>query len=270
MKRILSCTALFAALTLPSLAGTEMAPAPDSKDMKMTAEVRPSDAGIYVAVYGGANFDTFYGNNRQTVDTPTTVASSNNDMNAGWGGVGGIKVGYAFDSIDAGMGSLRLQPAVEAEALYIGTDRTHVTDAFVTPSDTRFSSNSGDFFINGILRFKNSSIVTPYIGLGVGLQYITTHGEYTDAIALPNALGLPPGTHVHATGLDTSDLDFAGQGLFGLDIQICPHLSLFSEYKFIDAIGTDGKSNFLNGDTYRFKPDQIQQNLITVGVKYSF
>jgi hypothetical protein len=35
------------------------------------------------------------------------------------------------------------------------------------------------------------------------------------------------------------------------------------------ALGTDGKADFLKG-TYRFKPDQVAQNLITAGITYSF
>jgi hypothetical protein len=72
--------------------------------------------------------------------------------------------------------------------------------------------------------------------------------------------------------VNTSDLDFAPQGLFGLDVQIYRHIPLFSEYKFVDAIGNDGKSSNIAGlsITYRFKPKQVQQNLIAAGVKYSF
>ncbi len=148
---------------------------------------------------------------------------------------------------------LRLQPAVEAEALYIGdTERAN----FFGGSE-KLSTNSGDFFLNGILRFKNSSIVTPYIGVGLGLQYISTHGDIT-----------APGAHL--TGLDADDIDFAGQALVGFDVKVAEHISLFSEYKFIDAIGTDAKASDVGGGTYRFKPDQLQQNLVTAGVKYTF
>jgi opacity protein-like surface antigen len=153
------------------------------------------------------------------------------------------------------------EPAVEAEALYIGTDRNTSFSTFGAGATETFSTNSGDFFLNGILRFKNDSIVTPYIGAGPGLQYLTTHGQFAGGRGVSLI-----------TGVNTSDLDFAAQALAGFNVQICQHVSLFSEYKFIDAIGTDGKSaNFAgSGGTYRFKPDQIQQDLITAGVKYSF
>jgi hypothetical protein len=266
MKRTLLTTAILATLTIPCFAGVDSAPmsthdGKDMKDMKQTTQTSESDAGFYVAAYGGAQFDTQYGDNRQTVSAGGANLGTNADIHSGWGGAGGLKAGYNFDSFPiCDTMSLRLQPAVEAEALYIG-DNSHATNVFVPGQNERFSSNSGDFFLNGILRFKNSSIVTPYLGVGAGLQYITTHGTLD---------GGPPG-NVPSTGLDTSDLDFAAQGLFGFDVAICNHISLFSEYKFIDALGTDGKStNAPGGATYRFKPDQLQQNLITAGVKYTF
>lgn len=258
MKLIILTSMGLLGMCLAAQAGTEMAPAADSKDMKQTATSN-SDAGLYVAAYGGAQFDTDYGNNRQTAsDAFFGTGQTNAKIHSNWGGVGGIKVGYKFESFPlANFMNLRLQPAVEAEALYIGDD-SFANDLAGPSSSEHFSTNSGDFFLNGILRFKNSSMVTPYIGAGPGLQYITTHGQIS-----------APG--VTATGLDTSDVDFAAQALFGFDIAVCDHITLFTEYKFIDALGTDGKSNNLpGGGEYRFKPDQIQQNLITAGVKYEF
>jgi len=227
----------------------------DMKDMKQISSTSNSDAGFYVAAYGGTQFSTDYGNNRQTIGgglfgSEGTSAS----INSGWGGVGGLKAGYNFNSFPiANFMSLRLQPAVEAEGLYIG-DNSHARDLAGLGSSEHFSSNSGDFFVNGILRFKNSSIVTPYVGVGAGLQYITTHGSIE-----------APAAGVTVTGLDTSDVDFAAQALVGVDVAVTNHISVFSEYKFIDALGTNADAG-----SYHFKPDQIQQNLITAGVKYSF
>lgn len=232
----------------------------DMKEMRQTA-ASSSDAGFYVAAYGGAQFDTDYGNNRQTAsDDLFGTSSTGAKIHSGWGGAGGLKVGYKFNSIPiSDFMNLRMQPAVEAEALYIG-DNSHASDLAGPGSSEHFSSNSGDFFLNGILRFKNRTIVTPYVGLGAGLQYITTHGNID-----------VPAAGVNATGLDTSDVDFAAQALFGFDVAVCNHVSIFTEYKFIDALGTDAKStNLPDGATYRFKPDQIQQTLITAGVKYEF
>ncbi len=154
---------------------------------------------------------------------------------------------------------LRWQGAVEAEGLYIG-DNSHATSFAGDGSQEKISTNSGNFFINGIIRFPNSSIVTPYFGVGPGFQYITTHGTMWG-----------PGNTVLGTGLNTYSYDFAAQALAGFDFRLCNHLSLFTEYKFIDALFTDGHStNLPASNTYRFQPDQIQQHIITAGVKYDF
>ena len=223
-----------------------------------------SDAGFYVGAYGGAQFDTDYGNNRQTASDGLFGSSATGaNIKSGWGAAGGVKAGYKFNSFPiANFMSLRLQPAVEVEGLYIG-DNSHASNLAGPGSSEHFSSNSGDFFLNGILRFKNRTIVTPYVGIGAGLQYITTHGDID-----------VPAAGVNATGLNTSDVDFAAQALFGFDVAVCNHVTVFTEYKFIDALGTNASSNnvpgSLGGGTYTFTPDQIQQNLITAGVKYAF
>jgi outer membrane protein W len=259
MKTTILSAALLATLTLPAFAGTEMAPK-DMKDMKQMSQSEQSDAGFYVAAYGGAQFASSFGDNRQTataVSTGTTN-STNSDINSFWGGVGGIKAGYNFNSFALGMMHLRLQPAIEADGAYIGNNNIHASNSFTPGGNFKASLNSGAFFVNGILRLKNSSIFTPYVGVGIGCEYITEHGEVRNPTAA-------------ATGLVTSDFDFAGEALFGIDVAVCKHISLFTEYKFVDAIGTDAKNSSIGGNgTYRFKPDQLQQNLITAGVKYTF
>jgi opacity protein-like surface antigen len=260
MKRLIPILSLF--LVLPVFAGTEMSH--DSKDMKQMAS-ETSDAGFYVAAYGGAQFATNYGNQLQTDDRSQQLISS------GWGAVGGLKVGYNFESIPVNFMSLRLQPAVEAEGLYIG-DNSHASNVFAASSSEHFSTDSGDFFVNGIIRFKNSSIVTPYIGIGVGLQYFSMHAENDVNVPGGGQFNFIPAHTVAVTGVDANDFDFAVQALFGLDVSICKHVSIFSEYKFVDAFNTDATCNNYGatGSTYHFRPDQIQQHLITAGVKYSF
>jgi len=259
-KCVLITTALSTAIAFSAFADTD---SKDMKELKTTAELRPSDAGFYVAAYGGAQFYTYYGNNRQTLSFPDgSTISSNAAYTPNYGGVGGIKGGYNFESFPiCDTMSLRLQPAVEAEALYLGTTSTNgFTGPLGTAATTNDSFNSAAWFINGILRFKNSSIVTPYIGIGVGGEYLTIHGD-----AVTSFPGEP-----HVTGLNGSDVDFAAQALGGFDIAIVDHFSIFTEYKFIDAIGTNAGTNAVGFSTYRFKPDQIQQNLIVAGLKYSF
>jgi len=255
-KTMLTAAVLLTAITVSVQAGT------DTKDMKEIAPVTApvSDAAFYVAAYGGANFSDSYGNKREVL----SFGGANLDVGAnhthtGLGGVGGIKVGYQFDSYEITEG-FRLQPAVEGEALYIGGESEQ--NIIFGIDHEKFSYNSADFLVNGIVRFKIEGCpVTPYVGVGVGLQYITVHGE-----------GNIPLLGAHITGFDDQDIDFAAQALAGLDFKLCDHWTLFGEYKFIDALGTNLSLpvTAVPGLTYRFKPDQIAQQLATMGIKYDF
>lgn len=262
----LTTTALLALVTTIGLhAGSTN----DMKDMKQVSPVmNPSDAGFYVAAYGGVNFSTGFGDRRTVTSTPggsnfnVTPDATHSDV----GGVGGIKGGYRFESIPVGSG-FRLQPAVEVEALYIGMQSKQagggVAGAAVGYNDKTTYNNAAGF-VNGIIRFKADqgffSRFVPYVGIGVGAEYVTAHTDLTF------------NNGVHPGNAGDSDLDFAAQALVGVDYALTSHWTLFTEYKFIDALGTDLKSpNVGNtGVDYYFKPDQLQQNLATVGVKYNF
>jgi opacity protein-like surface antigen len=261
--------------SLPAFAGTD---SKDMKDVKAVAPVSASDAGFYVAAEGGVQFATGYGNKGQVLSGTgtgtfppghTEVFSDSEIHSPGYDAVGGVRVGYNFESIRT-TDWLSLQPAVEFEALYIGNNTTadgNFNNPFPranvpTHSDGHIQSNSADFFVNGILRLKNKSIVTPYFGLGVGGQYINTSASTTVTSGAGGA---------SINNLNSNDLDFAFQALGGFDVAITRHFSLFTEYKFIDALGTDAKSDAYGfGLTYRFKPDQLQQNLVVAGLKYTF
>ncbi len=229
----------------------------DNKDMKNVRQTESSDAVSTCRSKAAPNSPP----PTETIARPLprrggSTVSSNATIHSFWAAWEASAVGTISTPSGGKFMNLRLQPAVEAEGLYIGMDDSHASGSF--GGNTQFSTNSGDFFITASIRLKNSSRVTPYFGIGAGLQYITTHGQ----------LSTPAGT---ATGLDTSDHDFAAQALAGFDVAIADHLSVFTEYKFIDAIGTDGKSDDIGGgSTYRLKPDQLQQHLIMAGVKYSF
>ena len=232
----------------------------DTKDMKQMSQttMAPSDAGFYVAAYGGANFSTDYGNRHASVSG--LGATTPDNIHSGVGGVGGLKVGYNFESTPV-CDNLRLQPAVEVEGLYIGETSKYTSYAPGYNDQTSWNNAAG--FLNGIVRFKIGngtgfmSKLTPYVGLGVGLEYLTTHTDLTFA------------SGAHPGNVGDEDLDFAAQALGGLDYAITKHISVFTEYKFIDVLGSSFTSNTSAG-SYRFAPDQIQQNIATLGVKYSF
>jgi opacity protein-like surface antigen len=235
----------------------------DMKDMKQMSQAESSDAGFYVAVEGGADFSNYYGDRRSVgsvggANFNVTPQNIHTDPRA----VGGIRGGYAFNSWAACDG-LRLQPAVELEGMYIGSQSSYDTSAFGVAVHNSTSYNNAVGMLNGILRFKiENSPVVPYIGLGAGAEYITSHTDFTTPVG------------VHVTGATGSDVDFAAQALAGIDFKITDHWSLFGEYKFIDALGTDLHSPSLGTPAvsvdYRFKPDQFAQMVGVAGVKYSF
>jgi len=267
-SKLIAGLILMMAVSLTAHGGTELTT--DTKEMVTPPSLR-SDAGFYVGVYGGAQFATGYGNQRQTftgtsasaaaigVPPGTTIVPSSS-ISSGWGGAGGIKAGYNFESFGL-TDALRLQPGVEAEALYLGTTSTSSGSFLGASGSSSTSYNSAAWFLNGILRLKTGTLFTPYIGAGVGGEYLSLH---SDAVV--------PAVGAHFTGITGDDVDFAGQAFAGFDIALNDHWSLFSEYKFIDALGTDVKvSNFGGtGLDYRFKPDQIQQHLVVAGLKYTF
>ena len=118
MKRnTLTTAALLALLTVTAHAGTD---SKDMKDMKQMSQPMASDAGFYVAAYGGVNFSTGYGDKRTVASAfGTNFNITPDNVHSDIGGVGGIKGGYNFESFPVCDG-LRLQPAVEVEGLYIG------------------------------------------------------------------------------------------------------------------------------------------------------
>jgi len=262
--QVILSTVLSVAMTASVYAGTDYK---DMKEMKMTPEIRSSDAGFYIGAYGGANFAQNYNTHTTFVPDGTSFPSFGNFQQGGSthgyvGGTGGLKAGYNFESSQID-GDFCLQPAVEAEALYLGTG---VKTSFTYSGDTLTatgSSDSGAFMVNGILRFKTGSIFTPYFGAGIGLEYTTISGTITDQFGNNNG----GNNRYHQDAFA-----FATQGLLGLDVEIFKHWDLFTEYKYLVAINPEYASDNFDGrgDSYTFKPDYQGQHLITGGIKYNF
>ncbi len=258
LTQITSTALLALATSLALHAGTDMK---DTKDMKQMSQTSyGSDAGFYVAAYGGANFSTDYGNRHTSFGLGGPVTPDN--IHSQVGGVGGIKAGYNFESF-AVCDHLRLQPAVEIEGMYIGMGSKATELLGGAPVHDTTSWNNAAGFVNGILRFKLTdsgsffSRLTPYVGVGAGVEYLTSHTDLQ--------IG-----GVNAGNVGDADLDFAAQGLVGLDYALNTHWTLFTEYKFIDVLGSSFTSPLAGGGSYRFSPGQIQQNIATLGVKYNF
>jgi len=263
-KCFLTTAVLLTAIAFSAYAddGTD---AKDMKELKMTPQIRPTDAGYYVAIDGGANFAQATGSKKvyesQTGDGSNTTYGSGSDS---LGAVGGLKVGYNFESYDLG-GGFGLQPAVEAEAYYLNSYSKQTYPATTAPrfaaNGYREQYNDAAFMLNGLVRLKTGTFFTPYLGAGVGGEYIS-NSEAT-------LYDFKSGAQFHLSGDD--DFVFAVQGIAGFDIEVAKHWDIFTEYKFIAGIDPSlSNSNSRINYTAKYEPGYIGQHLITAGLKYNF
>jgi len=202
-KIVLTIVALIGFLTLPVWSQ-------DLKDMKEMVTpspvLAPPISPFYIAVEGGAGYSNGYQKNhaeaavnytRDYCGRQTPHYSTQNTLKngSGWGAVAGLKGGYSFSPTSIGASTQWfIQPSVEIEGLYFGNS----------------DYDAGAIFLNGIVSLKNPSRVMPYIGAGVG-------GEYVSA-GLANDRGF--GVAIQAIG--------------GVNIAINTRWSVFTEYHFID------------------------------------
>ena len=290
--KTLAGAAIFAAFSVSAHADT------DSKDMKQMAAVPPppaSDAGFYVGVFGGVNFAQDYGNNRAEVSDPSILPNVSLDLRGtthdDLGYVGGLKLGYNFESWDLGLGAFRIQPAIELEGFYQGCnlDSDYSTSIRLGPYTTSASGylrgnlSTAAFFTNGIFRLKTGTIVTPYIGAGIGGEYLSLSnvkagGQYRETSEGMGQVVTPDQTQVAAGNGGSNlpsedDVVFAAQALGGFDIEIAAHWVVFTEYKY--TVGFNPDFNFGEvvpgtGLNAKFDPSTISQQSVNAGVKYNF
>jgi opacity protein-like surface antigen len=108
--------------------------------------------------------------------------------------------------------------------------------------------------VNGLYNLKNSSIVTPYAGVGIGIGWAEIEGSRGEA----------------------SGTNFAFQVLAGIDIALTDRLSLLTGYRYLDAgeISEDG-AFYLTDGRYIAAADgeysfDLQSHNFEAGLKYSF
>jgi opacity protein-like surface antigen len=196
----------------------------DPKDMKELLPPAATPTNFYTAVYGGAEFAENYGDETQSqtalqARTITTCEARANCCTS----------------------TTKLEDIQDSSGLDSGVDwvagakfgYNFDSSWFLQPaveSEFIYLNKDSAFagFINGVERLQLIPRVTPYVGIGVGAE----------------DLQLPRGR----------ELDFAGQAFGGLDLELSSHWSVFSEYKFIDALAVG----------------QIQQHVVVAGVKYNF
>lgn len=268
-KSIIHITTFILATTVAAVAGSEM------KDTKeISAPEVSSDAGAYIAIFGGANVAQNYDHPQAEASTPLlpglglNIDANHSGNNVG--GVGGIKFGYNFNSFPIG-GDFRLQPATEVEAFYVGgkLNETYNQNIVGTAVNANLSGdeNNAVVMLNGLLRLKTGTCVTPYIGAGLGAEYI----DLSNIRGSFNATGVGSGSTNFPS---TDDVSFAAQAIGGLDFALANHWSIFTEYKYLVAV--DPRLDFSAGSIAgigingNFTSDFIGQHIVTAGLKYEF
>lgn len=187
-----------------------------------------TDAGFYVSVEGGGDFANGFGVlkgppslvvHQTALGSVQTFRQDASPAGKGWNIISGAKSGYNFQSTLVGAPfGLRLQPALEAETIYLG-QADFVKTAYM---------------LNGILRFRNTTGITPYVGAGFGTEYVS---------------GLPT-TNIGAPG---SGIGLAVQGLGGVSYAITKNVSAFAEYHYLADLSLKlNQSCLLTGVTYSF------------------
>lgn len=218
-------------------------------------EPRKSPSGLNVAIFGGASVNQV----EEASIASGPVANQTYHPKDVIGGVGGIKIGYTWDpALNAGYvdeGGVKLMPAIEAEAFYLGWDTDgNVNAAGGFPAGTRAKTtiDSAVFSVNGLMKFEIDRF-RPYIGMGIGFAYLDSSN---------GSLSTPPTAF---SGAGDTDVVLAAQGIAGLEICLVDNWTIFGEYKFL----------YLNDPTFKYSNytenyNYIGHNIVSAGLRYYF
>jgi OmpA-OmpF porin, OOP family len=119
-----------------------------------------------------------------------------------------------------------------------------------------------DLFANAIYDLNLGSIITPYAGAGIGV-------DFSDA---DNIGPIPIGSTGVRTHVDGSDTKFAWQAIAGLAAQLDSNWALTADYRYIVSVDpkyTEDSGPFPNSPHARLHFGDASQNIV-FGVKYSF
>jgi len=118
------------------------------------------------------------------------------------------------------------------------------------PSSTNGHLSNTDFFANALYDFHTGTMLTPYLGVGVGL-----------ALADADHIG------VLANGRTYSDSEpeFAYQGIAGLAMQLDDNWAVSADYRYIGT--TDPKFAYVSNGSSR---TENSSHNVVLGVRYSF
>lgn len=103
--------------------------------------------------------------------------------------------------------------------------------------------------INGYVDIPTGTVVTPYIGAGIGFARVDANEYDTSGVDF----------------LDDGETDFAYQGMAGLDFAIDDALSLYTEYKYFAVDNAEVRTVANNPSDLDY-----DSHTVSVGLRYSF
>ncbi len=188
-------------------------------------------------------------------------------------GFGGGHIGYEW--MRPISSNFRLAPAVEIEGTYFAMTPVADVDNPTTRLDAHefidtLPMQVGTLLANGILEFNNDYI-SPYIGVGVGVGFVSIHDADSSQID-PVEAGV---NHFNTDPNDYTSL-FTTQAKAGLRYRFLKHYRLSAEYRFIYLTS----SHFTFGSTrypahpptspWMVKLGGMMYNAVTLGMDFIF
>jgi len=192
--------------------------------------------GVYLGLRGGASL---LQDSDMTIELPGGgQIPAKLQYEPGW--LAAIAGGYAFDNGFAIEGEFAYrQNGVDQEELF---GMTIPVDGF---------ERSYALMVNGYYRVDTGTIVTPYVGAGVGGALLTIDAD--------------------SAGGNFSDdsLEFAYQAMAGLMLEITPQLDAGLEYRFFGTTEPSFSDTVMGGGFVTVNPDYMTHNLLLT-LTYSF
>jgi opacity protein-like surface antigen len=236
----------------------------------------PRDGHWYASIGGGAMVEQF-----QVNATSTAVGQQPLDQgpSGNLGSYAEFKVGYDFAVRDVQLafgGPTPMRTSMELEGSYLGTYENiplyNVSTGGPTVGHETYNLNAYNVILNGLVKFEDLP-VTPYIGGGVGVVFMTALNHKMTVDGSINGTPTTYSTSV-STGNNTS---LALQAILGMERKIYDNLTLFVEYKFLawlDVKFAYGSEPTTINPPYQgganSQNDFTAQQLLSAGVKYSF
>lgn len=273
--------ALFLAVTLFTLtpdASDEQKPTNRASKQNVTETKSSPCKGYYVGAFGGMGRSNTFDVSQNGAaffplssggPLPVVAKGSAEDDTYGFGG---LHVGYEWlRSVPA---KWYFTQAVEIEGYYASTTKkatlTNPTDRLALHQfkDT-FPTNMGVILANWLFVLNNKSIVSPYVGIGVGTAILSVHGACAAQVAPPE-----PGINHFNSNPDDTDWVFATQGKAGLRFDFFKHMRLFAEYRFLYLTSSDytfGSTKYpthVASTKWQVHFDGICNNMFAVGLDF--